>query len=424
MEKQDQAVAKKYNPRVAWLALIGGLAIYFVNSAAQYKVPPILIDLSNALGLTLVQSGWLMSIMSLLGLILALPAGFIIMKLGVKWATVVAASFQLVGSLLGTFADGFVVMLISRALEGVALGLCNVTAFAVVAAFFPPEKRGLPNSLNTASYTVSVFLMMNVATPLVSAFQWQGVWWFVNILSVIAVLAALFLIPGKDKEVDFDGASEAQVTQEKVDYKKLLTNASVWIVPIIFVVFNIGYYGISTYMPTYLVEGVGADQASANLAVSWQSLVGLPAAIIVGILLDKTRVERRKYIAGIVMIVLAVCYALAFRMPNIPTATFLLIFMGFICTFVPVALYTIGPDIIPKGSYAAIILAIVTFGQNVGMTLGPLVVAYIVDAAGGNWAACALPMGVLALIGGIIAFFIKVKPAGAVKEETAVQEEA
>ena len=416
------ATAQKYNPRVAWMALIGGLAIYFVNSAAQYKVPPILTDLSNALGLTLVQSGWLMSVMSLLGLILAIPAGFIIMKLGVKWATVVAASFQLVGSLIGTFATGFGLMLVSRALEGVALGLCNVTAFAVVSAFFPPEKRGLPNSLNTASYTVSVFLMMNVATPLVEAFQWQGVWWFVNILSVLAVLAALFLIPGKDKEIDFDGTADQAGTKEKINWRELLTNPSVWIVPIIFIVFNIGYYGISTFMPTYLVEGVGADQVSANLAVSWQSLVGLPAAIIVGILLDRVKVQNRKYIAGIVMIALAVCYALAFRMPDIPSATFLLIFMGFICTFVPVALYTIGPDIIPKGAYAAIILAIVTFGQNLGMTLGPLVVAYIVDAAGGDWTACALPMGALALIGGIIAFFIKVKLAG--NSETTVEESA
>ena len=425
MEKQDQAVAKKYNPRVAWLALIGGLAIYFVNSAAQYKVPPILTELSSSLGITLVQSGWLMSIMSLLGLILAIPAGFIIMKLGVKWATVVAAAFQLAGSLLGTFADGFMLMLVSRALEGVALGLCNVTAFAVVSAFFPPEKRGLPNSLNTASYTVSVFLMMNVATPLVTHFQWQGVWWFVNVLSVIALLAALFLIPGKDKEIDFDSAETANEVKEKVDYKKLLTNRSVWIVPIVFIVFNIGYYGISTYMPTYLIEGVGADPVSANLAVSWQSLVGLPAAIIVGVLLDKTRIERRKYIAGVVMILLAVCYALAFRMPSIPTATFLLIFMGFICTFVPVALYTIGPDIIPKGSYAAIILAIVTFGQNLGMTLGPLVVAYVVNAAGGNWVASALPMGVLALVGGVISFFIKVKGTSAKQDqapEAAAQE--
>lgn len=412
-----QVEQKKYQPRVAWMALIGGLLIYFVNSAAQYKVPPIMIDLNNALGLSIVQSGWLMSVMSLLGLILAIPAGFIIMKLGVRWATVLAAAFQLLGSLIGTFATGFEIMMVGRALEGVALGLCNVTGFAVVAAFFPPEKRGLPNSLNTACFTVSVFMMMNIAVPIYDAFDWQGVWWFINILSLLALLAAFFFIPSKDKEVDFDSTGSDNAPKEKINYKTLLSNPSVYIVAIIFIVFNIGFYGISTYMPTYLVEGVGADQATANLAVSWQSLIGLPAAIIVGILLDNTKVAKRKYIAGIVMIMLAVCYAVAFKMPSVETATFLLIFMGFICTFVPVSLYTIGPDIIPKAAYAAIILAIVTFGQNLGMTLGPLVVGYIVDAAGGAWSACALPMGILALIGGVIAFFIKVQPVAAREEQ-------
>ena len=328
-----------------------------------------------------------------------------------------AAAFQLLGSLIGTFATGFEIMMVGRALEGVALGLCNVTGFAVVAAFFPPEKRGLPNSLNTACFTVSVFMMMNIAVPIYDAFDWQGVWWFINILSLLALLAAFFFIPSKDKEVDFDSTGSDNAPKEKINYKTLLSNPSVYIVAIIFIVFNIGFYGISTYMPTYLVEGVGADQATANLAVSWQSLIGLPAAIIVGILLDNTKVAKRKYIAGIVMIMLAVCYAVAFKMPSVETATFLLIFMGFICTFVPVSLYTIGPDIIPKAAYAAIILAIVTFGQNLGMTLGPLVVGYIVDAAGGAWSACALPMGILALIGGVIAFFIKVQPVAAREEQ-------
>lgn len=405
----------QYQPRTAWMALIGGLLIYFVNSAAQYKVPPIMIQLNEALGLTIVQSGWLMSIMSLAGLILALPAGFIIMKLGVKWATVVAAAFQLVGSLLGTFAADFAVMMASRTLEGIALGLCNVTGFAVVAAFFPPEKRGLPNSLNTACYTVSVFMMMNVAMPLYNAFDWQGVWWFVNILSILAVLAAVAFIPGKDREIDFDSVEKNDEPEERVNYKTLLTNPSIYIVAIIFVVFNIGYYGISTYMPTYLVEGVGADQAMANLATSWQSLVGLPAAIIVGVVLDKVKIEKRKFIVAIAMIVLAVCYAVAFQMPSVLAATALLVFLGFVVTLVPPSLYTIGPDIIPKGAYAAIILAIVTFGQNLGMTLGPLVVGYVVDFAGGVWQASALPMGALALIGGILAFFIKVKTTGAEK---------
>lgn len=407
MQAKETAMAK-YNPRVAWLALVGGIAIYFVNSAAQYKIPPILLELNDALGLTIAQSGWLMSIMSLLGLILALPAGFIIMRLGVKWTTVIAASVQLVGSLIGTFADGFALMMVSRALEGISLGLCNVVSFAVVTAFFPPEKRGVPNSLVTALYTLSVFMMMNVAVPLTDAFQWQGVWWLVNVLSVAAVLAALFLIPKKSEEIDFGENADSAAPKERVDYRKLLTNRSIWIVPLIFVFFNIGYYGISTYMPTYLVEGVGADQATANLAVSWNSLAGLPAALLIGFVLNKLKIPHRKYVAVVTMVALAVCYFSAFAMPTVESAAFLLVFMGFICTFIPITLYTIGPDIFPSAAYAAIILAIVTFGQNLGMTLGPLVVGYLVEWFG-DWAACSIPIGLMALLGGALALFIKVR---------------
>lgn len=410
MQAKETAMAK-YNPRVAWLALVGGIAIYFVNSAAQYKIPPILLELNDALGLTIAQSGWLMSIMSLLGLILALPAGFIIMRLGVKWTTVIAASVQLVGSLIGTFADGFALMMVSRALEGISLGLCNVVSFAVVTAFFPPEKRGVPNSLVTALYTLSVFMMMNVAVPLTDAFQWQGVWWLVNVLSVAAVLAALFLIPKKSEEIDFGENADSAAPKEHVDYRKLLTNRSIWIVPLIFVFFNIGYYGISTYMPTYLVEGVGADQATANLAVSWNSLAGLPAALLIGFVLNKLKIPHRKYVAVVTMVALAVCYFSAFAMPTVESAAFLLVFMGFICTFIPITLYTIGPDIFPSAAYAAIILAIVTFGQNLGMTLGPLVVGYLVEWFG-DWAACSIPIGLMALLGGALALFIKVRERG------------
>ena len=155
-----------YKPKTAWLALLGGWGIYFVNAAAQNKIPPILLDLTEMMGLSLADAGWTMSVMSLAGLILALPAGGIIMKLGVRWTTVIAALFQLAGSLLCTVASDFIMLLISRALEGIALGLCNVVSFAVVTSFFPPEKRGIPNSLVTASFTLATFMMMNVGLRL------------------------------------------------------------------------------------------------------------------------------------------------------------------------------------------------------------------------------------------------------------------
>ncbi len=64
------------------------------------------------------------------------------------------------------------------------------------------------------------------------------------------------------------------------------------------------------------------------------------------------------------------------------SATFLLVAVGFVTCFVPPNLFTMGPNSLPGAAYAAAILAIVTFGQNLGMVLGPIVVGYIVEFAG------------------------------------------
>ncbi len=398
-----------YNPRKAWLALLGGGVIYFVNAACQYKVPPIMIDLMQALNLTISQGGWLMSIMSLLGLILAIPAGFIIIKLGCKWATVLTAAVTLLGSLIGTFANSFGIMMLSRSLEGVGLGLVSVVSLAVVSTFFPPEKRGVPNGIIMALYTTSFFMMMNVATPITSVFQWQGLWWFCNILSIISVFAAYFFIPNKTDEPIFEDPQGSK-SSEKIKFGKLLKSGSLWAVALTFIGFNIGYYGITTYMPTYLVEDVNISQASANLAVSWNAIAGLPGVLIAGYLLDRIGIKNRKLIPAFAMLILAVCYFFAFKVTSVGSATFLLIFVGFICCFVPPSLYTIGPDIIPNTAYASMIIAIVTLGQNLGMTLGPLVVGYTVEASN-SWAACSIPIAVLALIGAVLCFMVKTKPS-------------
>lgn len=388
--------------------MLGGLFIYFTNSACQYKVPPIMTDLCDALNMTIAQAGWLMSIMSLLGLILAIPAGFIIMKLGTRNATVLTAVINLVGSVVGTFATGFGLMMVSRALEGVALGLVSVVSFQVSTAFFPPEKRGLPNACVTVAYVVSYFAMMNVATPLNEAFGWTGLWWACNVMSLIAVALAWFCIPGKDSEPDFAAAENATASRGKVDYKKLLTNPGLYCIVICFVVFNIGYYGITTYMPTYLTDVVGADAGTANFAISWNAIAGAPAALVAGFLMGRVGLNNRRWIPALAMLVLAVMYFFAFQMPSVGAAAALLIAAGFVASLVPPSLYTIGPDLIPKAVYAPMILAIVTFGQNLGMTLGPLVVGYTYEAFG-TWVSVSVPIGVLAVIGAIVMVFVKVK---------------
>ena len=69
-------------PSAAWMIL----AVVFFSSLAaplnQFKAPPVLQDVTQAFGVTLGTGGWLMSVFSMIGMILALPSGFIIGRLG------------------------------------------------------------------------------------------------------------------------------------------------------------------------------------------------------------------------------------------------------------------------------------------------------------------------------------------------------
>ena len=85
----------------AWV-ILADLYIASVASALnQFKVPPVLPVLIRAFGLSLSDAGMLMSIFSLTGFLLALPAGFIMQRLGLKTTGMIAVGAVFVGSALG-----------------------------------------------------------------------------------------------------------------------------------------------------------------------------------------------------------------------------------------------------------------------------------------------------------------------------------
>ena len=409
-----------FNAKVAWVAMIAGLFIYFAVSCLRYQVPPITIDLQNALGLSLTEIGWLSSILGIVSLILAVPAGYIVMSLGVRRAIALTGAIGLVGTLIGGFATDFTLLMVGRVFQGTAMGLDAVISFQVVAAFFPPEKRGLPNSFVSASYVFAYFLMMNIAVPLVNATgepHWQNLWYFCDGVCLLAIILAYVCVPKKADE-PFSGNAEGEKVPRGATLK-VWTHPWVWLPAITFILFNIGYFGIATYYPTFLVEKVGADQAVANLVVSLNALVGVPGAVVAGIAMNKLSVPKRKYFPAFTMVFLALCYLVAFSIPNLMLAIVLMLLVGFTCCFVPPSLYTIGPDIIKAPSLTAIAIAVVTLGQNLGMSIGPVALGAIVDMTG-DWTALGIPTCIMALVGALACFLIKIKPIGL--DESATEE--
>ena len=82
----------------AWVIL----AVLYITSVAsalnQFKVPPVLPVLIREFNLSLSNAGMLMSIFSFTGILLALPAGFIMQRLGLKTTGLIAVGTVFIGS--------------------------------------------------------------------------------------------------------------------------------------------------------------------------------------------------------------------------------------------------------------------------------------------------------------------------------------
>ena len=88
----------------AWLILAVLLLFSIAAPLNQFKVPPIIPVLMTSLGLSVSGAGMLMSVYAVTGLILAIPSGFILQRVGFRITGLIAGGSIVIGSVLGALS--------------------------------------------------------------------------------------------------------------------------------------------------------------------------------------------------------------------------------------------------------------------------------------------------------------------------------
>lgn len=397
----DQAVSQEVKeqgvsvPSYAWVIL----AVAFIASVAaplnQFKVAPVMPVLMEAFQLSMASAGMLMSIFAITGFILALPAGMIVQRFGLKMTGLIAMGCLVVGSVIGALSTSSGLMLFSRLIEGVGMGLIAVAAPAAIAMWFPPSKQGAPMGIWATWVPVGSVLMFILAPAMATAFGWQSIWWFAAAFSALAfVLVAAFMRPPPamaEGPADGPGAGEAP------NLGKALANRNIWLLGLMFGFFNLALISMNTFYPTFLSTELGYSMANASFVTSLTMIVVIFSAPLAGVLSDK--IGSRKLVFTIPFIVVAIMMIFPFTITGwmIPAWTIL---MGVIAGAIPTATFAAAPEVMGKPQLAGIGMAVVTLGQNLGMFVGPMVFGAIVESSGwavaGYWMIPALVLGLIA----------------------------
>lgn len=387
--------------RKAWAvmlaAYLGGVAV----ALNQFKVPPVMQVLIDNLHVNMATGGWLMSVFSVAGVVLALPAALLLARLGPKASGLIALGCTILGSIVGALARGAAVMLAGRLVEGIGLGLIAVVAPAVISMWFRPQERGLPMGIWASWVPVGNFIMFNLANPIQGAFGWPGIWWFGAAFALIAFLVYGAVVSMPER---VEGAGQGQ-DEAPVSLGQGLASINAWLLAAAFAGFNFSFIGYSTWAPSFLSQVHGAEPAAASFYASLPALALIPGGVIAGWVLDRTR--NRRAVLATALIVAAVILIWCFKLGSISAVAPYMIGLGLIASFVPSSTFTLAPDTAPRPELAGMALGIVSLGQNLGMLIGPPLIGRAV--AGGSWPAGTYPVVIAIVIALAAALLMRTK---------------
>jgi nitrate/nitrite transporter NarK len=293
-------------------------------------------------------------------------------------------------------------MLTSRIVEGIGMGLIAVVAPAVIAMWFPAEKRGVPMGLWATWVPVGTLVIYNLAPMLAAGAGWQAVWWFGAAFSLFTfIIYWLFVrMPPASERIIRETIGTGLTTEidKQPSLGKAMANRNIWLLSFDFCCFNATFMAVSTFLPTFLVSVRGYSLGLAAFVTSLAPMVCLLSCPVGGLLSD--RLGTRKWFYTVPFVIVAVMWLFPFTISGWLIPAYIIV-LGIISGPVATATFAAVPEILKQPQLAGIGMAIVMLGQNLGMLAGPAVFGNLAESVG--WATAGymlIPVSVLGIVAG------------------------
>ncbi|MDR0500081.1 MAG: MFS transporter [Coriobacteriales bacterium] len=383
---------------VALTTIFAGIALALV----QNKVAPCMSTLMIAFSIDMATAGWLSSLFSLVGIVVALPASVILKRFGPKKGGIFALGCAIIGSLIGVFTDNATILMATRIIEGIGVGLIAVIGPSLIAMWFPEAKRGLPMSIWGAYQMGAQAVMFFLGSALTMSFGWQGMWWFAGAACVIALVLYVVCVKSPRPE-----DSHADVQNENVSISEGVRSGSTWLISLVTMLFCIGCFGFVNWIATCWSEIFNWSEGDANFWVGAFSIGGLFAAVLIGALLNK--LKNWRLFGMLALVFYGVISLLGMNMPSPLFIVAFVIIYAFADAGFPCVLWTMTAQTVKKPELAGVAMGVVCVGFNVGILLGPPITGAVAEVWG--WTAASVLICATCLLSMLLLKFVRLYKA-------------
>lgn len=385
----------------AWAAGLAAIFATLCFACSQFKVTSTMVYIMDGWGVSLATAGLLMTLSSVSVMLVALPGGAILQKLGSRRTLLGIVAAGALFNAAGALAPSFWPLAACRLLEGLCLGMVTIVTPAVIAQSFPAEKRGLPMAIFSLWVPAGMLCILNICNYVTPLYGWQANWWVVSAPLVVAlVVSAVFVRDPKEPEAPAgieEAAPDGNPAQGKGLWARGMKEAGPWLLGFVFFVYSIGLGAYNTYFPTYLTQTFGMDSAAANDVMSISMVAMMVVGLVWGVVMNK--VPNRFHGAMLLGSMLLYCVAMVvqFNLPSVALAAPVVVFVGAASQLVAPLIYdvlpdTVDPELVPIG------MSIAAFGCGLGTVLTTVICGVFVEVFN-TWSSLVLPLGIFGALG-------------------------
>lgn len=380
------------SPTSAWLVI--GAAV--VAALQVGKLPPALPALQADLGLTLVQSGFLLSMVQMAGMLTAILIGSLADRCGLKRAMVGGLLLLALASACSARVQDVWVLMVLRALEGMGFLWVALPSPALLRRLVPPERMSRLLGIWSA-YTPLGTALTLLAGPLFIPWAGWPAWWDLFALLSAAMAFCLYrALPG-------DTSAPGQALSLYSSLRATLGRPGPWLAAGMFCVYSAQWLALMGFLPSIHAQA-GLSGALLGALTALAAAANVLGNVLSGRLLHRGHASHHLLWAGYACMAVGSTLAFSAFTEDWPWLRYagVLLFSS-IGGLVPATIFTLAVRLAPDERQIATSVGWVQQWSALGQFFGPPLVAWVAAGSGG-WHHTHWVTGGLCLIGAALAW--------------------
>ena len=370
------------------------------------KLAPAIATLQQAMHISLLQAGFLLSLVQLAGMSLGLALGAWADVLGARRSMLTGLCTLALASGLGGLADGPLPLMVLRVAEGFGFMLVVLPAPGLLRSLVPPQRLSAMLGIWGTYMPLGTALALLIGPLCLQALGWRAWWWLLGGLTLLMAAWLAHAVPATAGRRGMAAGADAVSGRGggaggwRNSLRQTLAAPGPWLVAAIFALYSGQWLAVIGFLPTiYTQAGMGG--AASGVLTALAAAVNISGNVASGRLLQRGVPAQSLLVLGFAT--MAGAAALAFADTAAPgwlRFAAVLLFSG-VGGLIPGTLFTLAVRVAPGDRALSSTVGWVQQWSSLGQFAGPPAVAWVASQVGG-WQSTWLATGASSVLGVLV----------------------